>query len=44
MIEKWRRRESMARTLIRRPDLLEKAGLNDEDRALMEKLKAGPRS
>ncbi|MEK7772940.1 MAG: tRNA (guanosine(37)-N1)-methyltransferase TrmD [Deltaproteobacteria bacterium] len=43
-IEKWRRRESITRTLIRRPDLLEKAGLSDEDRALMEKLKAGPRS
>jgi len=44
LIEKWRRQESMARTLIRRPELLEKADLNDEDRVLIEKLKAGPRN
>ncbi len=31
-IERWRRRESLRRTLIRRPDLLSKADLSQEDR------------
>ena len=31
-IEKWRRRESLKATLIKRPELLETAGLTDEDR------------
>ena len=38
-IERWRRRESLRRTLIRRPDLLERAPLSEEDRALLEELK-----
>lgn len=43
-IERWRRRESIARTLARRPDLMEKALLNDEERALIARLKDGARN
>lgn len=32
----WRRRESLRRTQQRRPDLLESASLNDEDRAILK--------
>lgn len=35
-IRKWRRKNSIARTLQRRPDLLEKAILSKEDRELLE--------
>jgi tRNA (guanine37-N1)-methyltransferase len=35
-IRRWRRREALKRTLHRRPDLLQHAGLNQEDRALLE--------
>jgi tRNA (guanine37-N1)-methyltransferase len=38
-IERWRRRESLRRTLTRRPDLLERAPLTAEDRAFLEELK-----
>ncbi len=38
-IEKWRRRESLKATLIKRPDLLETADLTDEDREIVEELK-----
>lgn len=38
-IERWRRREALARTLERRPELLAHAALDDEDRALLEELK-----
>ncbi|MGH2626858.1 MAG: tRNA (guanosine(37)-N1)-methyltransferase TrmD, partial [Anaerolineales bacterium] len=31
----WRRRESLRRTRQRRPDLLERAPLTDEDRAIL---------
>jgi len=37
-IRVWRRTQSLKRTLERRPDLLEKAELNDEDKALLEKV------
>jgi len=37
-INRWRRRESLRRTLERRPDLLEKAPLNEEDRLLLEEI------
>lgn len=37
-IEKWRRREALARTLERRPDLLETSALSDEDRELLGQL------
>lgn len=38
-IERWRRREALARTLERRPDLLEDAALDKEDRALLDELR-----
>lgn len=38
-IAKWRRAQSLKRTLERRPDLLETARLNDKDRESIEKLK-----
>ncbi len=37
-IERWRRKESLRRTRSRRPDLLEKALLTEEDRALLAEL------
>lgn len=39
-IARWRRRESLRRTLERRPDLLETAELTDEDRTLLEELRS----
>jgi tRNA (guanine37-N1)-methyltransferase len=38
-IEDWRRRESLKRTLMRRPDLLETAILTERDRKLLAELK-----
>lgn len=40
-IRHWRRRAALHRTLIRRPDLLEKATLSEEDRRVLEQLRAG---
>jgi len=37
-IRLWRRTESLRRTLERRPDLLKKARLRDEDKAILAKL------
>ena len=37
-IDRWRRRESLGRTRARRPDLLEKAVLTEEDRTLLAEL------
>jgi len=37
-IEKWRREQSLARTLRKRPDLLDSAPLTPADRILLEKL------
>jgi tRNA (guanine37-N1)-methyltransferase len=37
-IARWRRREALARTAGRRPDLLEKATLDDDDRAILRGL------
>jgi len=39
-IRRWRKRESIARTLARRPELLETAALDDEERAILEQLQA----
>jgi tRNA (guanine37-N1)-methyltransferase len=39
-IARWRRLQSLERTLRRRPDLLERAGLTDEDRLFLNALKA----
>lgn len=37
-IERWRRREALVRTLEQRPDLLDRATLSAEDRALLHRL------
>jgi tRNA (guanine37-N1)-methyltransferase len=43
-IEKWRRREALTRTLERRPDLLNNASLDADDRALLDELRHRPQS
>ena len=40
-IQGWRRRESLRRTLLRRPDLLEKVKLSEEDIKILENIKSG---
>ena len=37
-VERWRRREALRRTLARRPDLLESAGLSAADRQILDEL------
>jgi tRNA (guanine37-N1)-methyltransferase len=37
-VRRWRRKTAIARTLERRPDLIESASLDDEDRALLEEI------
>jgi tRNA (guanine37-N1)-methyltransferase len=39
-VERWRRQEALRRTHQRRPDLLEAAELDAEDRAFLETLEA----
>lgn len=39
-IRRWRKREALARTLARRPDLLAAADLDDEERKLLRELEA----
>jgi tRNA (guanine37-N1)-methyltransferase len=41
-IRVWRRTESLKRTLERRPDLLEKAALTEEDKRILAKLRGRP--
>ncbi len=41
-IARWRRRESLRRTLQRRPDLLDSAELTGEDRTFLESLRKRP--
>ncbi len=38
-IEKWRRKESLRRTYLRRPDLLETANLSEQDKKTLEEIK-----
>jgi tRNA (guanine37-N1)-methyltransferase len=38
-IQAWRKMESLKRTYLRRPDLLEKATLSEEDRKILEEIK-----
>jgi tRNA (guanine37-N1)-methyltransferase len=38
-IERWRRKEALRRTLMNRPDLLEKASLSDIDYKLIKEIK-----
>ena len=40
-IEKWRRRESIRRTLLKRPDLIALAGLTDKELGVLEEIKTG---
>ena len=40
-VDRWRRREALRRTLTRRPDLLEAAALDDQDRRWLAELRAG---
>ena len=37
-VDRWRRREALRRTLERRPDLLERAALSDDDRVILREL------
>ena len=37
-VRRWRRKTALARTLDRRPDLIERASLDDEDKALLEEI------
>ena len=37
----WRRKEALLRTLLRRPDLLERNKLTEEDQAILEKIRNG---
>lgn len=37
-IEKWKRKESLKRTYIKRPELLEKAELSDKDRKMLDEI------
>jgi tRNA (guanine37-N1)-methyltransferase len=37
-IEKWRRRESIERTFKKRPDLIENATLNEEDKMILKEI------
>jgi tRNA (guanine37-N1)-methyltransferase len=39
-IRRWRKREALARTLARRPDLLEHAELDEDERTLLRELVA----
>ena len=39
-IRRWRKREALARTLARRPELLEAASLDDEEQMLLRELRA----
>lgn len=41
-VDRWRRRESLRRTLARRPDLLPAAPLTDADRAILAELEDTP--
>jgi tRNA (guanine37-N1)-methyltransferase len=39
-IERWRLQQALGRTWLRRPELLERRGMSDEERALLEEFKA----
>ena len=40
-VRRWRKRAALARTLERRPELLEHAALDEEERALLQELRRG---
>lgn len=41
-IEQWRKRESLKRTWLRRPELLTKKNLNEEEKKILEEIKKNP--
>lgn len=41
-VDRWRRREALRRTMLRRPDLLDSAKLTDADREILRELAAEP--
>ncbi|MEP6548951.1 MAG: tRNA (guanosine(37)-N1)-methyltransferase TrmD [Gammaproteobacteria bacterium] len=40
-IHRWRLQQALGRTWLRRPELLERRGMNDEERVLLEEFKMG---
>jgi tRNA (guanine37-N1)-methyltransferase len=38
-IQRWRLQQALGRTWLRRPELLERRGMNDEERELLEEFK-----
>jgi len=42
-VDRWRRRESLRRTYQRRPDLLEGASLDADDRSFLDELRGSPK-
>jgi len=40
-IQRWRLRQALGRTWLRRPELLERRGMSDDERALLEEFKIG---
>jgi tRNA (guanine37-N1)-methyltransferase len=38
-IHRWRLRQALGRTWLRRPELLERRGMSDEERELLEEFK-----
>jgi tRNA (guanine37-N1)-methyltransferase len=40
-VDRWRRRESLRRTLERRPDLLATADLDERDEEILRELRGG---
>jgi tRNA (guanine37-N1)-methyltransferase len=38
-IQRWRLQQALGRTWLRRPELLERRGMNEEERALLEEFK-----
>jgi tRNA (guanine37-N1)-methyltransferase len=38
-IQRWRLRQALGRTWLRRPELLERRGMSGEERALLEEFK-----
>jgi tRNA (guanine37-N1)-methyltransferase len=40
-IRRWRKRQALARTLARRPDLLARAELDDDERGILRALMEG---
>jgi tRNA (guanine37-N1)-methyltransferase len=40
-IRRWRLQQALGRTWLRRPDLLERRGMSEEERVLLEEFKAG---